>query len=88
MVRPSVYATTCPGGHGREGEEEEAAAEVARRGVDLGLGGQRDQSDRRAAIGLLAGEELRPDRAVGDAVDRGVPWVVRDLGTAAEGRAR
>ena len=72
------------GGHGREGEEEEAAAEVARRGVDLGLGGQRDQSDRRAALGLLAGEELRPDRAVGDAVDRGVSRAVRDLGTAAE----
>ena len=72
------------GGHGGDGEEEEAAAEVAGRGVDLGLGRQGDERDRRAVPALLAHEKIGADRAVADPVDRGVARAIRNVGPATQ----
>ena len=72
------------GRHGGDGEEEEAAAEVAGRGVDLGLGRQGDEGDRRAVPALLAHEKIGADRAVADPVDGGVARAIRNVGPATQ----
>ena len=59
MVRPSVYATMPTAAMAAKAKRRSGCG-GCRRGVDLGLGVRRDQRDRRAALGLLAGEEPVP----------------------------
>jgi hypothetical protein len=69
-------------GHGRDGEEQEAAAQVVGGRVDLGLRRQRDQGD--GGPGLVAQEQVRADGAVRAPVHSRVAGAVLDVGLAAE----